>query len=100
MHNRLWLGLMLAVLMLLLLGGCQKKDAAGTGQTQDSAAQSPGDLSGEVVSEGSSGSAAVVTGTQIGNMAPEASLVAFDGRALKLSEYRGKPVVLNFWADW
>jgi hypothetical protein len=24
----------------------------------------------------------------------------FDGKSLKLSSYAGKPLVLNFWADW
>jgi cytochrome c biogenesis protein CcmG/thiol:disulfide interchange protein DsbE len=33
-------------------------------------------------------------------MAPDFSLTGFDGRAVKLSELRGKVVVINFWASW
>ena len=32
--------------------------------------------------------------------APDYSLGGFDGRRHTLSEYRGKVVVLNFWATW
>ena len=32
--------------------------------------------------------------------ATDFSFKSFDGKALKLSSYAGKPVVLNFWADW
>ena len=32
--------------------------------------------------------------------APEFELQTFDGKVLKLSELRGKPIVLNFWASW
>ena len=32
--------------------------------------------------------------------APDFTLVLSDGRAVKLSDYRGKAVVINFWASW
>jgi peroxiredoxin len=32
--------------------------------------------------------------------APDFRLRAFDGRPLALSDFRGKAVVLNFWASW
>jgi thiol-disulfide isomerase/thioredoxin len=37
--------------------------------------------------------------TQIGRLAPDFS-VDENGRSLQLSAYRGKVVVLNFWASW
>ncbi len=40
------------------------------------------------------------TGWQIGNVAPEFSLVNSDGKLVSLSDLRGKPVLINFWATW
>jgi hypothetical protein len=36
----------------------------------------------------------------IGKTAPEISGEDLDGRPMKLSDYRGKVVVLDFWGDW
>jgi thiol-disulfide isomerase/thioredoxin len=33
-------------------------------------------------------------------LAPDFEFSAFDGRRLRLSDYRGQAVVLNFWATW
>ncbi|MHB1652035.1 MAG: TlpA family protein disulfide reductase [Desulfitobacteriaceae bacterium] len=41
-----------------------------------------------------------VVGLSIGNLAPDFSISMMDGKTLKLSELRGKPVFLNFWATW
>jgi len=35
-----------------------------------------------------------------GQPAPEFSLQALDGKTVKLSDFRGKAVLLNFWATW
>ena len=35
-----------------------------------------------------------------GIMAPDFELPTLDGRKVKLSDYRGKAVLLNFWATW
>lgn len=32
--------------------------------------------------------------------APDFTVLGVDGSEVKLSDYRGKPVVLNFWATW
>jgi cytochrome c biogenesis protein CcmG/thiol:disulfide interchange protein DsbE len=32
--------------------------------------------------------------------APEISLATVDGREVSLSDYRGRPVIVNFWASW
>jgi cytochrome c biogenesis protein CcmG, thiol:disulfide interchange protein DsbE len=31
---------------------------------------------------------------------PAAVLLAFDGRSVRLGDFRGHPVMLNFWASW
>lgn len=35
-----------------------------------------------------------------GNLAPDFSLPQLDGKSLELSSYRGKVVLLDFWATW
>jgi len=37
---------------------------------------------------------------QAGFTAPDFSLVTIDGDEVKLSDYRGQPVILNLWASW
>jgi cytochrome c biogenesis protein CcmG/thiol:disulfide interchange protein DsbE len=36
----------------------------------------------------------------VGETVPDFSLMTFDGKRIQLSDYRGKVVVLNFWASW
>jgi peroxiredoxin len=40
------------------------------------------------------------TGNRIGNLAPDFTLTTVDGKEFRLRDYRGKPVILNFWATW
>lgn len=42
----------------------------------------------------------VVTGDVRGKVAPDFELTSLDGKRVKLSDYRGKAVLLNFWATW
>ena len=35
-----------------------------------------------------------------GEMAPDFELTTLDGERVKLSDYKGKKVILNFWATW
>ena len=37
---------------------------------------------------------------EIGKVAPDIQGEDVDGKAFKLSDYRGKVVVLDFWGDW
>ena len=39
-------------------------------------------------------------GLQTGQLAPDFTLELYGGESATLSELRGKPVVLNFWATW
>lgn len=40
------------------------------------------------------------SGIEIDQMAPDFTLKTLDGKEVKLSDYRGKKVILNFWATW
>jgi thiol-disulfide isomerase/thioredoxin len=39
-------------------------------------------------------------GPYVGNLAPEFNFVNFEGNYISLDSFRGKPVLLNFWATW
>ncbi|UOQ87189.1 TlpA disulfide reductase family protein [Gracilibacillus salinarum] len=39
-------------------------------------------------------------GLQIGNLAPDFELQTLAGETVRLSDFRGEPVLLNFWATW
>ena len=43
---------------------------------------------------------APVAGLDVGNLAPEIEGVELTGETMKLSDYRGKVVLLDFWGDW
>jgi|SRR5689334_18540615 peroxiredoxin len=43
---------------------------------------------------------AVKTGFLAGDHAPDFDLHSLAGRTMKLSDFRGHPVILNFWATW
>ncbi|MGH7885237.1 MAG: TlpA family protein disulfide reductase [Thermodesulfobacteriota bacterium] len=36
----------------------------------------------------------------VGKPAPEFTLITFDGNSISLSDYRGKAILVNFWASW
>jgi len=60
---------------------------------ENSSSQSPQGESGQMTER--------QTGVKIGNLAPEFSLKDYEGREVKLSDFKGrKPVFLNFWASW
>lgn len=40
------------------------------------------------------------SGLKVGQNAPDFTLKTLDGKKAKLSDYRGKKVILNFWASW
>ena len=40
------------------------------------------------------------TAPMVGQMAPEVTFAGPDGKKIELSSYRGKPVLIDFWATW
>lgn len=49
---------------------------------------------------GSDGSESGAQATSGGEAAPEVSFESFDGNTASLADYRGKLLVVNFWASW
>lgn len=41
-----------------------------------------------------------VEGVEVGNVAPDFELQTLEGETVKLSDFRGEKVFLNFWASW
>ena len=39
-------------------------------------------------------------GSAVGDLAPDFDLETIDGGRLRLSDWRGQPVLINFWASW
>jgi peroxiredoxin len=50
--------------------------------------------------EVSEGAEEPVIGLEVGNMAPDFQLQTLTGDNVKLSDFRGNRVMLNFWATW
>lgn len=46
------------------------------------------------------GQAGIKIGPQVGRLAPDFEISDFDGTRHRLSDFRGKPVYVNFWATW
>ena len=96
---------LLSLLLILSLAaiGC---DSAKTGENGDNAS---GDGGTETVDfkiekppsfEGEFNPSGLRVGTKIGDVAPEIEGKDAEGVTFKLSDYRGKVVVLDFWGDW
>ena len=47
-----------------------------------------------------SGQGDLPPGSLAGQVAPDFTLTSLDGRTIRLSDFRGKAVLLNFWATW
>lgn len=64
------------------------------------------DYLGGDIAEGALGTGGAVVAAKNGNesqeriKAPDFTVYDNDGKQVKLSDFRGKPVVLNFWASW
>lgn len=43
---------------------------------------------------------AAAQGPQVGHLAPDFALISLRGDSVRLSQFRGHPVVVKFWATW
>lgn len=93
-----------AIAILLTVTGCnqnKKSKPDEGGQTQQQAKQQPAQEQDKnqlnVPTEPPPG---LEVGLEVGMVAPEIEGEDIDGQVFKLSDYRGKVVVLDFWGDW
>jgi thiol-disulfide isomerase/thioredoxin len=54
----------------------------------------------QVTDGDASGAEASVGPLRRGAVAPDFTLTDLDGRPIRLSDWRGRPVLINFWATW
>ncbi len=108
MDKKKWI--IAAVVLVLLLAGASllysqlSKDFAPDSIVEDN---TEGEVSGDVTGDGANdgGQAADQEDADSDEEpqlqpAPDFTMVDWDGNSVKLSDYFGKPVVLNFWASW
>lgn len=58
------------------------------------------DVPGQTAASGAMGGEGNPAATLQGKIAPGFSLVDTDGKKVSLSDYKGRPVLVNFWATW
>lgn len=93
----------LVVFMALWTAGCSSR---GTSPKESATASAQADTTGETAAD--SAKAQGDSGTEAkpgaplkeGNKAPDFTAQLLDGSGVKLSDLKGKPVLINFWATW
>jgi hypothetical protein len=89
-----------AALSSMLLSGCPGKNAGGTGAQTDAGGESAGSVPALPDSSSTPEQTASQAGAAMAKLATDFNFSTLDGKAVKLSDYAGKPLVLNFWATW
>lgn len=92
--------LMIPILFLaapLFLGGCDRQ-SAGSGQAEPEVAQESGKPGFGLESE--SGLKAELSYRFAGRAAPDTLFYGADGREITLSDFAGRPLLVNLWATW
>ena len=78
-----------AIIMIGMLTACGRKEPAASPVPPPAAGSTP-----------PAGPEQPDEGLAIGQTAPEITGADQDGTQFKLSDYRGKVVVIDFWGDW
>src|SRR5581483_1003170 len=95
MNNRIFLALIIVLsCAILLVGGALIGAALYLQSSSTSAANfTPQENTAPLVSPPGSAFAP-------GSPAPDITVSTLDGKTIQLSDFRGKPVMINFWASW
>ena len=91
-------------------GGCgqnreeaaaETQEESGSGETESTAEESEAaGAETEAAESGEGAGAETETAAEDAEMAPDFETVLSTGETVKLSDFRGKKVLLNFWATW
>ena len=94
--------LITAVLVLagFILAACGEATPTGTGLVAPSGQITPANTIAPDINTPNDAPRPPSEQIRIGNVAPDFSLNTPDDRTIKLSQFRGKPVLINFWATW
>ena len=87
-------------LFLILLAGCDS-GSKPAGQAQPSApATTEKSSRADIGLESASGMRATLSYKFTGQQAPEATFTGADGRDVTLTDFAGRPLLVNIWATW
>lgn len=86
----------LLVCMMMALSACSNKKTEGNSSGETSNAKTEETIKTEETDKTKDEKAVVA----IGEVAPDIEFTLMDGSTAKLSDYKGKPVLINFWATW
>ncbi len=86
----------------LVAGGCDRQSpkpeqAATAAQAPNSAAPAPAANGAEKIVHETIGT---LDRSHMGEAAPAVAFTGPDGKAVKIADFKGKPVLLNLWATW
>ena len=95
-YKVLKLVLLVLVFVALILGASRLYDNLSAGMEMDMLATQPT----QPTQAAEPGETADPTETTADYSAPDFTVYDIDGNAHKLSDFEGKPVILNFWASW
>ncbi|ALX49020.1 redoxin domain-containing protein [Lentibacillus amyloliquefaciens] len=77
-------------------GSLNKDEDGGTANDESSESGNPEDSTDDSGENADSDT----VGLEVGNIAPDFQLETLDGEQVALSDYRGRRVMVNFWATW
>ncbi len=96
--------IMLLTAPALLIAGCDKASAPAGQAQETSAAQTvaatPYGKRADIGLESQNGMSANLTYANAGQAAPDVAFTGADGREVHLSDFAGRPLLVNIWATW
>jgi thiol-disulfide isomerase/thioredoxin len=101
---RLVIALLPGLLIGLALAGCDRQKAADPQGNAPTAAATPAPAGSAAAPAGAPGHPPYPTGrldrSHAGTAAPDTQFEDGDGRPVRLSAFRGRPLLVNLWATW